>query len=107
MGRQDEIVKERVKKLDELRAQKIEPYPSKSDVKNISSDLQNKYSHLKATEKTKDQVKVAGRIMIIRDMGKIAFASLQDGHGKIQVILQEDETPEKTRQFFKKYIDEG
>ena len=45
--------------------------------------------------------------MIIRDIGKIIFSSLQDDSGKIQIILQEKETPEKEIKFFKKYIDTG
>jgi len=52
-------------------------------------------------------VKIAGRVMSIRDLGKIAFAVLQDGDGKIQITLQEKSTPKKIREFFKKYIDAG
>ena len=34
MGREDEIIKERLRKLDELRKQKINPYPYRFDKKN-------------------------------------------------------------------------
>ncbi len=40
-------------------------------------------------------------------MGKIAFGVLQDGSGKIQIVLQDSETPEKVFEFFKKFIDSG
>ena len=107
MSRQDEIQNERLKKLKELRAQGINPYPYSYDVKNLSSDLHEKYKKIKNGEKTKDSVKIAGRIMAIRDMGKITFSSIQDSAGKIQVILQEGDSPEKVIEFFKKYADSG
>lgn len=107
MSRQDEIVKERLKKLKELRSLGINPYPAKYEVSDISSDLQKKHEKLKAESSAKGTVKIAGRLMSIRDMGKIAFSALNDGYGKIQIVLQEKETPDKVAEFFKKYIDEG
>ncbi len=107
MGRQEEIVNERLKKLSELRKQGIDPYPNKYDVKNHTQELQEKYKSLKPERFTKEKVKIAGRLMTSRDLGKIAFGTLQDSTGKIQIVLQEKETPNKIREFFKKYIDAG
>jgi len=107
VGRQEEIINERLRKLKELRQQGIEPYPNKYEVKNYAQKLQEKYLSLKSEKSTKDKVKVAGRLMISRDLGKIAFSTLQDSTGKIQIVLQEKETPNKIRDFFKKYIDAG
>ena len=107
MGREDQIIQERLRKVKELRQAGINPYPTKYDVKNNAKDLQNKYLKLKSEEKTKDSVKIAGRLLTIRDFGKIAFGVLQDGSGKIQITLQEKETPEKVSDFFKKNIDAG
>jgi lysyl-tRNA synthetase class 2 len=107
MSRQEEMQNERVRKLKELRAQKINPYPYSYEVKNLSSDLQEKYKKLKNNEKTKETGKIAGRIMAIRDLGKITFVVVQDGKGKIQVIFQDGETPDNLIKFFKKYADSG
>lgn len=107
MGREEQIISGRLKKLRELRAQGVNPYPNKFDVKDYSADLQEKHKKLKNEVKTKLRAKVAGRLMSIRDLGKIAFVVLQDSKGKIQLTLQEKETPEKIRTFFKKYIDSG
>ena len=107
MGRQDEVVKERIKKIDELRKDGINPYPYKYDKQNDSTDLQERYSKLASEKKTKDKVKIAGRLVGFRDLGKIAFGVLQDSYGKIQVQLQDPETPKKVQDFFKKYIDIG
>src|SRR3989344_840209 len=107
MGREDEFVKERLKKIEELRKLGVNPYPYSYDVKSYSLELQEKYKKLKPEEKTKDFVKVAGRLMTFRDLGKIAFGVLQDSKGKIQITLQDSETPEKDISFFKKFIDSG
>ena len=107
MGREEQITENRIKKIKELREKGINPYPHKFDVKNYSSELQTKYKKLAKGRKTKDKVVVAGRIMIKRDLGKIGFATLQDSKGRIQIVSQEGETPEKERDFFKKYADTG
>lgn len=107
MGRQDEIVKERLRKITELREQGINPYPYSYEVKSRSSELQEQYKHLKNEEKSKDTAKLAGRITSIRDLGKICFIVINDGYGKIQILLQDGETPEDVLDFVKKYSDLG
>ena len=107
MGREDEFIKERLKKIEELKKLGVNPYPYSYDVKSYSLELQEKYKKLKPEEKTKDAVKIAGRLMTFRDLGKITFGVLQDSKGKIQVTLQKSETPEKDISFFKKFIDSG
>lgn len=107
MGRQDEVVKERLKKIEELRKQGINPYPYNFDKKDNSKELQDKYSKLASEKKTKDKAKIAGRLIGFRDLGKIAFGVLQDSQGKIQILIQDPETPEKVKEFFKRYIDMG
>ena len=109
MGREDQIVESRIRKIEELRKKGINPYPYKYEVKNIALELQNKYKKLKADSKTTNKAKVAGRVMIKRDLGKISFATLQDSSGRIQIVSQQGKggTNEKEFEFFKKYIDAG
>ena len=106
MGREEEIVKERLRKIEELVNQKINPYAYSFDKKNSCFELQEKYKKLKADKKTKDKVKVAGRVMTIRDIGKLIFVDLSDDKGKIQLQLQE-QSGKKQLEFFKKFIDTG
>lgn len=107
MGREELIIQERLKKLHALRANGINPYPQLFEVKNYSQDLQEEHKSLKAGSKSKKKVIVAGRLMSIRDFGKIAFGVLRDRKGTIQIALQAGETPDETRDLFKKYIDSG
>lgn len=99
MGREEQIVNERKRKINELKKQGINPYPHNFDKKQSVGEC------LKLNLKSK--VKTAGRLMTKRDLGKISFGSLQDEFGKIQIVLQEGKTPEKIRSFSKKYIDAG
>lgn len=107
MSRIDQITEERIRKIRELKEKGIDPYPHHFEKKDNASDLQEKHKKLKNDAKTKDKVKIGGRVISIRDLGKIAFVVLRDGTGDIQIVLQEKETDEKTRTFFKKYIDAG
>jgi lysyl-tRNA synthetase class 2 len=99
MGREEQIINERLRKLKELKEEGVNPYPSKTDKKQTCAEC------LKS--KIKAKVKTAGRLMTKRDLGKIAFSNLKDGTGEIQIVLQEGSTPEKERNLFKKYLDSG
>lgn len=107
MTREDEIVKKREEAVKSLEKAKINPYPYKFDKSTDSEQLRKKYEKLKPDSKTRDKVKIAGRIMIIRDIGKINFITLQDCCGKIQIIIQEKETSNKIINLFKKFVSTG
>jgi lysyl-tRNA synthetase class 2 len=99
MGREEQIINERLRKINELNEKKITVYSYNYDKKQKISECL----------KSKKGVKVvtAGRLMTKRDLGKIAFSDLVDESGKIQIVLQKDDTPKKVRDFFKKYLDSG
>jgi len=107
MGREELIVNERKRKLEELRKLGINPYPHRFEVKNYSSEIKERYEKLKINEKAKEKVSVAGRIITIRDLGKLIFATIQDAKGRIQLIFQKGETEKKSFELFKKYFDSG
>ena len=107
MGRQDEIITERLKKLSALKRQNINPYPHFYEKKDSALNLKKDHEKLKPEKFSKYKAKTAGRLIGIRDIGKIIFGVLQDETDKIQIVLQEKETPDKVIEFFKKYIDSG
>jgi lysyl-tRNA synthetase class 2 len=106
-GREEQIIQERVRKLNELRKIGVNPYAHKFEKKQSFAEIQEKYLKLSSDERTKDIVKTAGRVITIRDMGNLAFVTLNDESGKIQLVLQKGETPEKIMSFFSSYIDSG
>ena len=102
MGRQDEIVKERLRKIEELKKQGIDPYPHKFEKKdNIQECIISKQG---------TKVKTAGRVMGIRSFGKLAFIKLRDSTGEIQLFFIAKEGDTKSEKKIKsliKYLDIG
>lgn len=107
MGRQDEVYRERLRKLEELRKEDVNPYPNKFEASHRALEIKEKYSKLAKGAMTKDKTCIAGRIMSIRDIGKIAFLVIDDGHGRIQAVIQDKKTKKKFVDFFKRFIDTG
>jgi lysyl-tRNA synthetase class 2 len=99
MGREEQIISERFRKIDELRKQKINPYPDKYEKKENCKECLD--------AKIGKKVKTAGRLMTKRDIGKIVFSNLRDDYGEIQIVLQEGKTSDEMRDFFKRYLDIG
>jgi len=97
-GREKQIVNERIRKINEIRDLGINPYPNKYDKKQTCLEC--------SQSKVGTKVKTAGRLMTKRDLGKIAFCTIKDFSGKVQIVLQDGQTPEETRKLFKK-IDTG
>ncbi|HET6873701.1 MAG TPA: lysine--tRNA ligase, partial [Acidimicrobiales bacterium] len=60
------------------------PYRLEPDA--MAGELQQKYAGLEAGAETGDVVTVAGRMMLRRDQGKLAFADLRDSSGSIQLF---------------------
>src|ERR1700728_2655443 len=86
------IKAEKRRKLHELKKAGINPFPYSFDRNSNAQDLRKRFGHLKATEHTTEPViRIAGRVMTVRLMGKIAFFNLQDQSGTIQVYLKMSE----------------
>ncbi len=93
----------RREKLKELQHLGIDPFPAPLYPVNTSASYIKE--HYKGEENKSDfaTVCLAGRIMSIRDMGKAAFAVLQDSTGKIQFYLKRDEIcPGEDKTFYDK-----
>ena len=79
---------ERLKKLEEIKARGIDPYPAKSYRNTKISDVINHFD-----EKEGQEVVVAGRIVAIRSCGKLAFIKIRDYFGEVQIFMKaSDET---------------
>ncbi len=74
---------ERLRKLAEIRAMGIDPYPAKSHRNTKISTILDHFD-----EKDGQEVCIAGRIVAIRSFGKIAFVKLRDYFGEIQIFMQ-------------------
>lgn len=101
----------RREKLAELAKLGIDPYPAALyPVNTTSAAIKAGFSE--ATKEQFTNVCLAGRIMSVRDMGKANFAVLQDGAGRIQFYIRQDDIcpgDDKTlyQTVWKKLIDIG
>ncbi len=92
MEETNELIQERIKKLNKLKDAGIEPYGTPFAVKNKAEEIAQKYGGL-AKEELDSKAELcilAGRIVSFRDFGKTAFAHIQDTTGKIQVYFSKD-----------------
>jgi len=80
----------RREKLAELKKLGIDPYPAPLyPVNTTTVEIKENFKEENAGEF--ENICIAGRLMSVRDMGKAAFAVLQDSVGKIQFYIRKDD----------------
>ena len=84
----DELKRQRIEKLKNLRNSGVNPYAYAYDRTHLSNEIIEK---LHAKQKDVQEVSVAGRIMSMRRMGKASFAHVMDRTGRIQIYIKRDE----------------
>ena len=82
-----EIRAARLQKVSELKKLGLEPYAYSWSPTHHAATLQETYGELANGEEVDTRVTVAGRIMARRVFGKLAFFTLQDETGSIQLFL--------------------
>lgn len=89
----------RIEKIDKIR-EYCNPYPERYE----------KTHSLKEARKLEDgtnDVRIAGRIVFMRKMGKLSFIKIRDIEADMQLEIKIDEVGEEAYAFFKKQIDTG
>ena len=96
---QSELLKIRRDKLAELQAAGEDPFQvTKFAWDATSAQIKENFDAMEGK-----QVKVAGRLMSKRGMGKVSFCDLQDRDGRIQLYARQDEMDEAVYKKFKKF----
>ncbi|KAL8026785.1 hypothetical protein ABFX02_14G051400 [Erythranthe guttata] len=83
----------RIKKVQELRSNGFDPYAYKWERTHTANELQNIYQNLGNGEEStseSDHVSIAGRIVARRAFGKLAFLTLRDDSGTIQLYCEKE-----------------
>ncbi len=86
-------------KLDEIK-KVCNPYPEKYEKTHALKDA-------RLLEDGVKDVRIAGRIVFMRKMGKLSFIRIRDLEGDMQLEIKIDEVGEERYDFFKKLIDTG
>jgi lysyl-tRNA synthetase class 2 len=93
----NELMQQRLKKLEELRKMGIDPFGKKYDRTHFCADIIDRFEEMEGQE-----VSIAGRIMAKRGHGKASFADVQDRSGKIQIYVKVNEVGDQQYELFDK-----
>jgi lysyl-tRNA synthetase, class II len=86
----DDLRATRLEKVTQLKALGLNPYAYRWDVTHQAKALQEQYKDLANGEEVETEVAIAGRILTRRVFGKLAFFTLQDETGTIQLYLDKN-----------------
>jgi lysyl-tRNA synthetase class 2 len=100
------LEKIRLEKLEELRAEGIEAFPTRARRTHLSQEA---IAEFEAAEKEGREIRatLAGRIRAMRPMGKISFAHIEDGAGRIQLFFRLNDVGKERLDFFNRIFDIG
>ncbi|HIQ56723.1 TPA: lysine--tRNA ligase, partial [Candidatus Gracilibacteria bacterium] len=118
----DPLIQERIRKINEIKKLGVQPY-AKTHF-HISNNTQEileaaKNSELREIKEIQAEaninISIAGRVVLYRSMGKLAFAQIQDEFGRLQVCFQKDqftveelnEEEKSPAKFIEKLVDLG
>jgi lysyl-tRNA synthetase class 2 len=103
LGLDDNIYELRREKLKQIEALGQPTYRSKFEFTHTAEQILAEYTSKTAEEleQTRVNVRVVGRIMAIRLMGKAGFAHLQQGGKKLQIYVKKDAVGDKGFELYK------
>jgi len=106
------LERNRLEKLERLRANGIEPYPTRAARTHTSQSIIRNFEATEAATPQGEQIPsikatLAGRLRSLRPMGKITFAHIEDGEGQIQLFLRANDIGSDQLDMFNREFDLG
>jgi len=96
----NEIIANRAEKLERIKGSGINPYPNEFAETTMAGEAARE-------ENLSKKVKVKGRLLTRRQMGKATFANIHDSSGKIQLYVKKDAVGEESYKNFVNNVDIG
>src|SRR3954447_11188872 len=94
-------------KLDRLREAGVDPYPVTVPRTATLAEVREKHPDLEPDTMTGEKVGVTGRVIFVRNTGKLCFATLREGDAELQVMLSLDRVGEDALAAWKADVDLG
>ena len=99
---ESELIRIRREKLERIVALGFDAFPTKADTDTTVAEVVRRFGETPAAEleAAPPQVKIAGRILAVREFGKTAFLVISEGTARIQVYCRKDSLPERDWQLY-------
>ncbi len=104
MAELNELERLRLEKAEALRRAGMEPYPTTVQRTHTTAEAQRAFEEAAVAEV---QATVVGRLRSIRRMGKVTFAHVEDGDGRLQLYLKADDLGAEKMALFADLFDMG
>jgi len=101
--RKEAITEQRLAKLGRIRSHNIDPYPHRYRLTHTTQEAATLFQEQERSNAEGLEVRVAGRIVALRAMGKAAFLDLRDSSGKIQVYFRRNLLGEEKYQYLQDF----
>ena len=103
----NKLERERLEKLERLRARGIDPYPGQVRRTHpiAAAVAAFREAEGRAAQAEPLHVSVCGRLRAIRIGGKVSFADLEDGTGRVQLFIRIDQLGEEAYEVFRRDLD--
>jgi lysyl-tRNA synthetase class 2 len=104
-----DFLRVRREKLEKLRAAGIDPYPRRFAFTHTAAEVKERFGGKTAEELEGEriEVRVCGRMVALRIMGKASFLHISDGNERLQVHLRQDAIGEEDYALFKDCYEVG
>jgi lysyl-tRNA synthetase class 2 len=103
-----EQLRVRQEKRARMLADGVEPYPIGYPRTAALAEIRHRYADLPTDTATGDTVSTTGRVIFIRNTGKLCFATLRDGDGtELQAMLSLDRVGAERLEDWKRLVDLG
>ena len=103
-----EQMRVRRSKRDRLLAEGVPPYPVTVPRTHSLAEIRARYADLPTDTATGDRVSITGRVIFIRNGGKLCFATLREGDGtELQAMLSLDKVGQQALDDWKHLVDLG
>ena len=112
----NELTAERLRKLEQVRAQGLDPYPAHVERSHSNAEAVALFETWEREQPTPDNppstpdgpaVAVAGRLMSLRPHGKLTFATIQDATGSLQLAFRRDHIGVDAYRWLQEVFDRG
>jgi len=104
----NDLEKIRVAKIEAMRAAGQEPYPTRANVTHPTAEAIRLFEQAESAGNSEPvQVSVGGRLRSERLMGKLCFAHIEDGWGRLQLFMRVNELGEEALNHFREQFDLG